>query len=286
MVVMFRLIALSVIIFLSENVYSLSAKDVYMKDMFETLQKLIVAGDAANEAKMAALEAEFKERQEASELEIYTLKQKIKSLESDFKSKELAMQDEINTLRSAIKSETDDDSSEHHSESRISDDQKHHVLSNPIKRQGIIRDGREFPETEVAFYATHRSGQIHHLGDNQILPFQMIVTNVGNAFNNNTGSFVAPVDGTYVFHATILAIDTASGKHFRAHFDINGSSYSVFYITSYDQSSQMLVIDLKAGDTAVIKNDFTDLGIYGHHHTTFSGFLLYEHSPTVAVVGK
>ncbi|KAL4220393.1 hypothetical protein ACF0H5_020796 [Mactra antiquata] len=283
---MFRLLVLSTILFLSENVYSLSTKDVYMKDMFETLKNMIVAGDAANEGRVAALEAMLKERQETSELEISALQQKIKNLESDFKAKELAMQDEINTLRSTIESKADDDSSEQPVDDRIVDDQKREVLSRQIKRQGIIRNGREFPETEVAFYATHKVAQVHHLGNNQVLPFQLIVTNIGNAFNNNTGSFVAPVDGTYVFHATILAIDTASGAHFRAHFDINGSSYSVFYITSYDQSSQMLVIDLKAGDTVTIRNDYTDFGVYGNHHTTFSGFLLYEHSPVGTVVGK
>ncbi|KAL4238845.1 hypothetical protein ACF0H5_003552 [Mactra antiquata] len=283
---MFRILVLSVVIFLSENVYSLSAKDVYMKDMFETLKEMIVAGNAANEAKIVALEAEFKERQKASELEISALKQKIESLESDFKSKELAMQDEINTLRSTIKSETGDDFSEQQIKNQVVDDQKPQGLSNRIKRQGIVRNSREFPETEVAFYATHHVSQVHHLGNNQVLPFQLIVTNIGNAFNNNTGSFVAPVDGTYVFHATILAIDAATNAHFRAHFDINGSTYSVFFVTSYDQSSQMLVIELKASDTVTIRNDYTDFGVFGKHHTTFSGFLLYEHSPTTAVVGK
>ncbi|KAL4224389.1 hypothetical protein ACF0H5_017841 [Mactra antiquata] len=287
---MFRLLVICTVLFLSENVYSLSTQDITMQEMFQVFKDMIDASDVANEAKMARMEVEFIRRQEASELEISALKSKIEIMETDFKLKVLAMEEEINTLKASVEANTGGSSSRQKEENNVGDAQKHqkrHILSSGIQRERNIRKGRAYPETEVAFYATHATNRIHHLGSNQILPFQTSFTNVGNAFNNNTGAFVAPVDGTYVFHATILAIDIPTDNgHFRAHFDVNGTTYSVFYVTSYDQSSQMFVINLKSGDTVSIRNDSTDYGFYGEQHSTFSGFLLYEHNTEGVIIGK
>lgn len=116
--------------------------------------------------------------------------------------------------------------------------------------------------------------------------FQQVLTNIGNAYNNNTGAFVAPVDGTYVFHATIMGIDTGSDKHTSVHFDVNGTRYAELYVTAYDQSSQMLVINLKPGQTVTLRNYQPDEGFIGQHFSSFSGFLLYQHYPSAGIVGK
>ncbi|KAL4222724.1 hypothetical protein ACF0H5_018765 [Mactra antiquata] len=288
MALLFRLLVSSTVLFLSDNVYvySHSTKDVGMQDMFEVLKEKMEAIDAVYDAKLAKMEAEFKRRQDACEKEISALKSKIETLEADFKFKEMNLQEEIQILKAALKGVA---GSSFHREQDDNDtvyDRKRHALSGQIKRQTNIRKGRTFPEIEVAFYATQSANQVHHLGSDQILHFQTTITNIGKAFNNYSGAFVAPTDGTYVFHATILAIDIPTNHtHFRAHFDVNGLKYSVFFVTSYDQSSQMLVINLKTGDTVTIRNDYPDYGFFGDHHSTFSGFLLYEH-PSGVVIGK
>lgn len=148
---------------------------------------------------------------------------------------------------------------------------------------------REAPEMEVGFYATHSQHDVQHLGSNQVLTFDNVVTNIGNAFNEFSGTFVSPVDGTYVFHATVMGRDVHNATHSRysAHFDIDSVSYSQLYTHPYDQSSQMLVINLKTGQSVSVRNGHTDEGYIGQHFSTFSGFLLYEHFNSGGViVGK
>ncbi|KAL4230486.1 hypothetical protein ACF0H5_010868 [Mactra antiquata] len=249
----------------------------------ETLE----ASDAANKAKIVEMEAEFKLRQSESEREILVLKETIKKMESNFKHKEETLLKRIYEQELSTFSNSNGDTTENKL------DENNNFDPTPIRENGIqkrrssIRKIREVPEIETAFYATHVVHNNHDLGANQVIPFQQTVTNNGNAYNNNTSVFVAPVDGTYVFHGTVMGIDIPSGhSHMKAHFDVDGTKYSVFYVSGYDQSSQMLVINLKAGQSVSLRNDYLDAGFIGKHYSSFSGFLLYQHSSVTNIVGK
>ncbi|KAL4239166.1 hypothetical protein ACF0H5_003868 [Mactra antiquata] len=150
------------------------------------------------------------------------------------------------------------------------------------------REVRMAPEEEIAFYATHTQHDILHLGANQVLTFDNIVTNIGNAYSNYSGVFVAPVQGTYVFHATVMgrSVHDVTHNKYAAHFDVDGSIYSRLFGSAYDQSSQMLIIDLNPGQSVSIRNEHIDEGFIGTHYTTFSGFLLFQHDTVGVVVGK
>ncbi|KAL4230497.1 Complement C1q-like protein 4 [Mactra antiquata] len=276
---------LSVLVF--QHVQSAPATDDIRELLDELLTRIetLEVSDAANKAKIVEMEAQFKLRQSESEREIFVLKETIKKMESDSKHKEEIM------LRSIYKQgmEAGNDKSDDMAESRLGDnDRTGQTTEGGIqKRRSSIRKVREVPEMETAFYATHVVHNNHDLGANQIIPFQQTVTNVGNAYNNNTSVFVAPVDGTYVFHATVMGIDASNVyNHMKAHFDVDGTKYSVFYVTAYDQSSQMLVINLKAGQSVSVKNDYLGTGFIGTHNSSFSGFLLYQHYPNNNIVGK
>ena len=142
-------------------------------------------------------------------------------------------------------------------------------------------------ETEVAFYATHSNHDIQHLGAHQIIAFNQTVTNIGNAYNPHHGAFVAPVDGTYVFHVTLMGtLHDSSTHYYTAYIDVDDVGYSRFYIVPYDQSSHMFVIDLKSGSEVSVRNERVDDGIVGQHYSAFSGFLLYQHQNEPAIVGK
>ncbi|XP_053372917.1 C1q-related factor-like [Mercenaria mercenaria] len=150
------------------------------------------------------------------------------------------------------------------------------------------QDVREAVETEVAFYATHSHHDVQHLGQNQIIVFDQAVTNIGNAYNSHHGGFVAPVAGTYVFHVTMMGRNAhaVTGNHFNAYIDVDGRTYSQLWVVPYEQSSQMFIIELSAGKTVTVKNHILDDGFVGQHMSTFSGFLLYEHYRSPAIVGK
>ncbi|KAL4219128.1 Complement C1q-like protein 4 [Mactra antiquata] len=225
----------------------------------------------------------------ANKAEIVRLVTKIEMMERDFKRKENEMSREINDLKTMV-SQKGMSHGQQPMESDVTDERQpiRSAARRTIKRQvAKSRQVREFPENEVAFYATHSEHDIHHLGVNQILQFQQVITNIGQAYNNSTGAFRAPVGGTYVFHATVLGIDIKTANHMYAHFAVDGTPYSRFWVTGGDQSSQMFVVDLKPGQTVSVRNDFADEGFVGQHFSTFSGFLLYQHMPsTGSIIGK
>ncbi|KAL4230496.1 Complement C1q-like protein 4 [Mactra antiquata] len=276
---------LSVLVF--QHVQSAPATDDIRELLDELLTRIetLEVSDAANKAKIVEMEADFKLRQSESEREIFVLKETIKKMESDSKHKEEIMLGRIYEQGM----EAGNDKSDDMAESKLGDnDRTGQTTEGGIqKRRSSIRKARRVSEMETAFYATHAVHNNHDLGANQIIPFQQTVTNVGNAYNNNTSVFVAPVDGTYVFHATLMGIDAPNVQnHIRAHFDVDGTRYSIFYVIEYDQSSQMLVINLKAGQSVSVRNEYLDAGFVGAHNSSFSGFLLYQHSLTNNIVGK
>ncbi|KAL4230485.1 hypothetical protein ACF0H5_010867 [Mactra antiquata] len=283
----------SVCLYLVALVFQLVQSASAADDVGELLDALISrietleASDAANKAKIAEMETEFKLRQSESEREISVLKETIKKMESDFKYKEETLLKRVYEQGTT----TNNDRSGYATESKLAENNNtDHTL---IREDGIqerrsrIRKIRDVPEMETAFYATHAVYSNHDLGANQVIPFQQTITNNGNAYNSHTSLFVAPVDGTYVFHATLLGLDMPIGhSKMRAHFDVDGTQYSVLYVSAYDQTSQMLVINLKAGQSVSLRNDNIDAGFRGQHYSSFSGFLLYQHSSITNIVGK
>jgi len=76
------------------------------------------------------------------------------------------------------------------------------VLVISVADQQRIRQA--MTETPVAFFATLTS-HIVHAGQNQIIAFDRVVTNVGNAYNPHVGAFTAPASGIYVFSVSLLS---------------------------------------------------------------------------------
>ena len=60
-------------------------------------------------------------------------------------------------------------------------------------------------ENTVAFFATINVHSLNHLGLNQNIVFEDVVTNIGNAYNNHHGVFIAPVSGLYVFTTSLTS---------------------------------------------------------------------------------
>ncbi|XP_060602849.1 multimerin-2-like [Ruditapes philippinarum] len=152
--------------------------------------------------------------------------------------------------------------------------------------QQINRIRRQEPETQVAFFAK-MGKHLEHAGIHQPFIFENAVTNIGNGYNPHLGSFVAPVSGTYVFSTTLVSLFHVSGY---AQFVKNGKAITNMYVSGVesgnDTTAQTIVLQLQKGDDITIQNLMSDKSFYGHGHSIFSGFLLYENYSSSPIVGK
>ncbi|XP_053403077.1 b(0,+)-type amino acid transporter 1-like [Mercenaria mercenaria] len=148
----------------------------------------------------------------------------------------------------------------------------------PIGHQNRIR--RSIVGTNVAFFASI-TNSIHHLGKDQDIVFDHVVTNIGNAYNQHHGTFVAPVGGTYVFSVTLQQ----DGETTWGHFVVNGAVVAKLYLKTGQGASQTIVVNLSTGDDVSVQNTEINRGFYGDLYSTFSGFLLNEDLSDTQIIG-
>ena len=134
----------------------------------------------------------------------------------------------------------------------------------------------------VAFFA-RLSTHTPKLQPDQDIVFNDVITNIGNGYHKTHGIFVAPVAGVYVFYASLHAY--AGQNH--AKLMKNGQMLAMFdVVLSSDTNSQMVIIELEAGDDVSVQNaDYPDRIFHGLYYTTFSGYLLYGY-PEPQLIGK
>ncbi|XP_039656084.1 complement C1q-like protein 2 isoform X2 [Perca fluviatilis] len=142
-----------------------------------------------------------------------------------------------------------------------------------LKRDGEVK--------QVAFSASllaSGSGTLGPFNTHTPLTFRYVVTNIGNAYNPNTGFFIAPVRGAYHFEFYIGAyghnsygsgaVLVKNGEHiFMAY------QHQPYHYGSTANGASLL---LEVGDVVFVRlwvnsRIFDD----GNHHSTFSGHLLF-----------
>ncbi|XP_038126123.1 complement C1q-like protein 2 isoform X2 [Cyprinodon tularosa] len=140
---------------------------------------------------------------------------------------------------------------------------------------------REGKEKRVAFSASLLASGGGHIGPfntQRPLVFRNVVANIGNAYNPETGFFIAPVRGAYHFEFYLHGVGHASHGT-GAVLVKNGNP--VFIAWEHQPSysvnpSNGLTLLLEIGDV-VLLNQWQNSRIYDdqNHHTTFSGHLLF-----------
>ncbi|XP_039894240.1 complement C1q-like protein 3 isoform X5 [Simochromis diagramma] len=156
------------------------------------------------------------------------------------------------------------------------------VLSN----QGAIEQQTEIDQlklqskvTQVAFSASlldQGEGDTGPFNDHTTLVFKHVVTNIGNAYNKNTGIFTAPVRGAYHFDWKVLGRDsTHTGAYLFRNEEIIFLAYES-QSSGWPSASNGASLLLEVGDQVTVRL-WAGSRTYDNenHQTTFSGHLIF-----------
>ena len=125
----------------------------------------------------------------------------------------------------------------------------------------------------IAFYAvlTHDLS----LGQHQIVEYDKVITNVGNAYDCRHGHFISPVKGVYLMSLTLM---NKNGGAMEIEMVRNGIRVAYGYggSTGYNMATQVAIVMLEKGDMVWVRHapSLTEV-LHGEEYNTFAGTLLF-----------
>ena len=132
----------------------------------------------------------------------------------------------------------------------------------------------------VAFEATISGGKHIHTNIDDKIVFETVSLNVGQGYKSGNGTFIAPIDGIYIFSTSVMMQGTSATDHeMHVIIEKNNAEIAGAYGNNqgvYEHSSVTAAMSLKAGDNvAVTVERHSGITFYGDNLTSFTGFLLY-----------
>ena len=128
-------------------------------------------------------------------------------------------------------------------------------------------------DAKVAFYVvlTHDLS----LGQHQIVEYDKVITNVGNAYDSRHGHFISPVKGVYLMSFTVM---NKNGGSMDIEMVRNGARVAIGYggSTDYNMGTQVAIIMLEKGDMVWVRHEPSSTEVlHGAEYNTFAGTLLF-----------
>lgn len=111
-----------------------------------------------------------------------------------------------------------------------------------------------------------------HLGDNETIKYDNVLTNFGNGYDKWCGHFVAPRGGLYVFSCSVRATNTKTitvGMIKNGHVILKIASAN----TPWESGSSTVVVTMDKGDRVWVKRLAHDRQII-RDYNSFSGYLV------------
>ncbi|KAL4230592.1 hypothetical protein ACF0H5_010969 [Mactra antiquata] len=152
-------------------------------------------------------------------------------------------------------------------------------LDNQPSKSLHVRQLPTLPSEGTIAFTAVLNHEVTNMGVDQNIVFDLVHTNIGNAYNPHHGTFVAPVTGVYVIHTTIF---TRYNNIAWCEIVVNGASKAGVFVKAasgqHNSGSQMLVLRLSQGDDVAVQNIQKTDYIFSDHYVypTFSGFLLKD----------
>ncbi|XP_052797090.1 complement C1q-like protein 4 isoform X2 [Mya arenaria] len=158
-------------------------------------------------------------------------------------------------------------------------------LRQTASRQGDIIDTlTTHNEGPIAFTAGIAPNVLTHVDKNDIIRFETVITDFGGGYNNQTGIFVVPTTGLYMFACSLLDDSVSTNGNIMTHADIVQNTRvlgRVFAVAEpgghRDQGANTVFTHATAGDQVFIRLiDGVNIGVGGSLYSTFSGYLMME----------
>ncbi|XP_041831579.1 complement C1q-like protein 4 [Melanotaenia boesemani] len=126
----------------------------------------------------------------------------------------------------------------------------------------------------AALLATQNWTNVGPFQQDKTLDFKTVKTNVGNAYNSETGIFTAPVKGLYYFHFTGVV---GSSGNMNAGLKKNGINLVAIHHKAGTQASasNSIALELVPGDRVYVQLWAGQTMADQSRLTTFTGFLVF-----------
>ncbi|XP_035695925.1 complement C1q and tumor necrosis factor-related protein 9-like [Branchiostoma floridae] len=138
--------------------------------------------------------------------------------------------------------------------------------------------GTSPPAPPVLAFSVVRTTKLEKPSSNTVLTYDVILSNVGGAYNRETGKFVATVGGVYFF--TFTGMTPRSRSNYFVHLMKNGAKMVGLYeqnggTPQNQSSSNSAILQLQPGDEVWVElRSGRSLYSDGDRYLTFSGFLI------------
>ncbi|KAI8500948.1 positive regulation of adiponectin secretion [Branchiostoma belcheri] len=141
--------------------------------------------------------------------------------------------------------------------------------------------GTSPPAPPVVAFSVVRTSFLENPTGDTVVTYDVVLTNVGGAYNQETGKFVAEVGGVYFFTFTGMTRNVARKNYFLRLMK-NGEKMVGLYESNgsqahYQSSSNSAILQLQPGDEVYV---LLGSGSYSLHsganrYLTFSGYLIH-----------